>query len=140
MIFSCSLFMKFLVDAMLGKLARFLRIFGYDTIYANDLISYYNIDPVPDEKLLEYALENERLIITKDFPFFSKIRGRGILLEGEGAWFYRQRKAWLRWGVQKYSLCCQIRLIGEGSSSTTILLQHKAGVPQARKAYETYPA
>ena len=40
--------MKFLVDAMLGKLARFLRIFGYDTVYANDLIDYYDINPVPD--------------------------------------------------------------------------------------------
>ena len=91
MIFNCALSMKFLVDAMLGKLARFLRIFGYDTIYANDLISYYNADPVPDEKLLEYALENERLIITKDLPFFSKIRGRGILLEGEGVYNYLQQ-------------------------------------------------
>ena len=27
--------MKFLADAMLGKLTRFLRIFGFDTIYAN---------------------------------------------------------------------------------------------------------
>ena len=35
--------MKFLVDAMLGKLARFLRIFGYDTIYANDLMLTFSI-------------------------------------------------------------------------------------------------
>jgi len=80
--------MKFLVDAMLGKLARFLRIFGYDTIYANDLITFYGIDPVPDEKLLQFALESKRIIITKDLPFFLKIKNRGVLLEGEGVYHY----------------------------------------------------
>jgi len=59
--------MKFLVDAMLGKLSRFLRIFGFDTIYANDLIEYYNIDPVPDSSLKEYAQSTDRIVITKDF-------------------------------------------------------------------------
>ncbi len=80
--------MKFLVDAMLGKLARFLRIFGYDTIYANDLIPYYNIDPVPDEKLLEYALDNRRTIITKDLAFYLKIKDNAIFLEGAGVYNY----------------------------------------------------
>ena len=47
--------MNFLTDAMLGKLTRFLRIFGYDTIYASDLIDLYCINPVPDEKLSEFA-------------------------------------------------------------------------------------
>ncbi|MFX1408521.1 MAG: Mut7-C RNAse domain-containing protein, partial [Promethearchaeota archaeon] len=36
---------KFLVDAMLGKLARFLRIFGYDTVYANDLEDIFHLSP-----------------------------------------------------------------------------------------------
>jgi uncharacterized protein with PIN domain len=80
--------MKFLVDAMLGKLARFLRIFGYDTIYANDLISYYNLNPVPDEKLLEFALESKRVVITKDLPFYEKIKSNAIILEGEGVYNY----------------------------------------------------
>ena len=80
--------MKFLVDAMLGKLARFLRIFGYDTVYANDLIEYYNIDPVPDNNLKEYAQSTNRTVITKDLPFFKSIIDNAIYLEGEGIYSY----------------------------------------------------
>jgi len=76
--------MKFLVDAMLGKLARFLRILGYDTVYANDLIDCFHVDPVPDEQLVDYAKENDRFIITKDFPLFKRFYGNCIYLEGEG--------------------------------------------------------
>jgi len=80
--------MKFLVDAMLGKLARFLRIFGYDTVYANDLIEYYNIDPVPDNNLKEYAQLTNRIVITKDLPFYNDIADKAVHLEGEGIYVY----------------------------------------------------
>ncbi|MFX1327144.1 MAG: DUF5615 family PIN-like protein [Promethearchaeota archaeon] len=80
--------MKFLVDSMLGNLARFLRIFGFDTIYANDLISYYKMDPVPDEKLVEYAHKNKRIIITKDYPLYNKYKSTTIFLKGEGIYNY----------------------------------------------------
>jgi uncharacterized protein with PIN domain len=73
---------------MLGKLTRFLRIFGYDTVYANDLIDLYGIDPVPDEKLNEFAGKSKRIIITKDLPFYNMIRKKAILLEGEGIYNY----------------------------------------------------
>ena len=80
--------MKFLVDSMLGKLARFLRIFGFDTIYANDLIAYYKIDPVPDEKLKEYANKNKRIIITKDYPLYNNYKDKSVFLRGEGIYNY----------------------------------------------------
>ncbi|MFX1571151.1 MAG: DUF5615 family PIN-like protein [Promethearchaeota archaeon] len=80
--------MKFLVDAMLGKLARFLRIFGYDTIYANDLIKSFKIDPVPDEKLIEFAQKDDRIIITKDYPLYNSYRSRSLYLKGEGVYNY----------------------------------------------------
>lgn len=80
--------MKFLVDAMFGKLTRFLRIFGYDTIYADDLEEFFNTSPVPDEKLADYALENKRIIITRDYSFYKKNRDRSIFLEGEGVYNY----------------------------------------------------
>lgn len=79
--------MRFLVDAMLGKLSHLLRVFGYDTVYANDLIPYFEMDPVPDEKLLEYALENNRIIITRDYPFHRRAAG-SIFLTGEGVYHY----------------------------------------------------
>lgn len=80
--------MKFLVDAMLGKLARFLRIFGYDTVYANDLIEYYNIDPVLDNSLKEYAQLTNRIVITKDLSFYKNIIKKAIFLEGKGIYNY----------------------------------------------------
>jgi len=80
--------MKFLVDAMCGRLTRFLRIFGYDTVYANDLIEHFNLDPIPDEKLQEYAEENQRIIITRDYLFYKKIRDRSVYLKGEGIYNY----------------------------------------------------
>ena len=80
--------MKFVTDAMFGRLTRFLRIFGYDTVYANDLEDYFQINPVPDDKLLEYAEQNNRIIITKDYLLHNKIRDKSILLEGEGVYNY----------------------------------------------------
>ncbi|MEM3406010.1 MAG: Mut7-C RNAse domain-containing protein [Candidatus Aenigmatarchaeota archaeon] len=47
---------KFLVDSMLGSLARWLRIIGYDTIYWIG----------EDKDLLEKASLEKRIILTKD--------------------------------------------------------------------------
>ncbi len=80
--------LKFLTDSMCGRLTRLLRIFAYDTIYANDLIELFNLDPVPDDKLLEFALKEDRIIITKDNAFYRKARDRSIFLEGEDAYNY----------------------------------------------------
>jgi uncharacterized protein with PIN domain len=73
---------------MLGKLARFLRIFGYDTIYANDLTDSLMIDPVPDNKLIEFAKENDRFIITKDLLLHKSYIKRSLYLHGEGIYHY----------------------------------------------------
>jgi len=80
--------MKFLLDAMLGKLARFLRIFGYDTIYTNDLIGFFNLDPIPDQELIEYAEKDNRIIITKDYPLHKQYFKKSIFLEGNGVYNY----------------------------------------------------
>ncbi|MFX1343917.1 MAG: DUF5615 family PIN-like protein [Promethearchaeota archaeon] len=80
--------MKFLVDSMLGKLARFLRIFGYDTLYANDLVDFFKTDPVPDDKLLAYAKKTNRIVITKDYQFYKKGIENALYLRGEGVYNY----------------------------------------------------
>ncbi|MFX1497450.1 MAG: Mut7-C RNAse domain-containing protein [Promethearchaeota archaeon] len=80
--------LKFLVDAMLGRLARFLRIFGYDTIYANDLKEYFKMDPIPDNDLEKYAENDDRIIITKDYSFYTKTKNISIYLKGEGIYNY----------------------------------------------------
>ena len=50
--------MKFLCDQMLGTLAKWLRIFGLDTFYANAEIK--------DEVLLQIAKKENRIIVTRD--------------------------------------------------------------------------
>jgi len=49
--------MKFIVDCMHGKLARKMRIYGYDTLY--------NIN-FEDDAILATAKREERIIITSD--------------------------------------------------------------------------
>ncbi|TXT61990.1 MAG: hypothetical protein BAJALOKI3v1_700011 [Promethearchaeota archaeon] len=85
--------MKFLTDSMFGKLTRFLRIFSYDTVYANDLIDVYELDPIPDDILREFAEKTNRIVITRDYPFHNKIPDKSIYLEGEGVYnFLKQLK------------------------------------------------
>lgn len=48
---------RFAVDAMLGRLARWLRVVGLDATWTAD---------VPDADLVRHALEQERWIVTRD--------------------------------------------------------------------------
>ena len=50
--------MKLLCDQMLGSLAKWLRILGFDTFYANDIVT--------DEELLHIATTENRIIISRD--------------------------------------------------------------------------
>jgi uncharacterized protein with PIN domain len=48
---------RFLADAMLGRLARWLRVLGFDVAYDAD---------ISDERLVRRALDEGRLIVTRD--------------------------------------------------------------------------
>jgi uncharacterized protein with PIN domain len=48
---------KFIVDLNVGRLARRLRMLGYDTLFINGL---------DDEELVRIALREERVLLTKD--------------------------------------------------------------------------
>ncbi|KKN20913.1 hypothetical protein LCGC14_0930670 [marine sediment metagenome] len=107
--------MKFLVDAMLGKLARFLRIFGFDTIYADDLKDFIKINPVPDEKLIEYAKKNDRIIITKDYSLYKSYIEKNFYLKGEGIYNYlmqlnKELKLYFKFNIERArcSICNSI--------------------------------
>lgn len=50
--------MKFFADVMLGRLAKWLRILGYDVLYTNE----YSVR----DSMLEKALSDSRLILTRD--------------------------------------------------------------------------
>ncbi|MFQ6033789.1 MAG: Mut7-C RNAse domain-containing protein, partial [Candidatus Bipolaricaulia bacterium] len=62
--------MKFLVDAMLGKLAKWLRILGYDTLYFRDL---------EDEQLIGLAEVEGRVLLTGD----EELWRHGILISSD---------------------------------------------------------
>jgi len=49
--------MKFVCDDNLGKLAKFLRILGYDVLFDSK---------IDDHKLIRQSLEQERIILTRD--------------------------------------------------------------------------
>jgi uncharacterized protein with PIN domain len=63
--------MKFIADSMLGRLARWLRLLGYDTLYFSQ---------IEDRLLLKIAREEDRVLLTKDTRIV-KVRGlRNFLL------------------------------------------------------------
>jgi len=68
--------LKFIVDAMLGDVAKWLRVLGYDTFYSQS---------IDDNILLKIADNEQRIIVTKDKDLFIKARKKGlkcVLVEG----------------------------------------------------------
>jgi uncharacterized protein with PIN domain len=66
----------FVVDGMLGSLARKLRMFGFDTLYYNH---------AEDEELVEIGLKESRILLTGDRALFQramKVGLNSILLNG----------------------------------------------------------
>jgi uncharacterized protein with PIN domain len=49
--------LKFIADAHLGKLTKYLRLCGYDTYYRTD---------IDDEEIIKQALSGKRVILTRD--------------------------------------------------------------------------
>ena len=54
---------SFIVDAMLGKLAKKLRLLGYDSKYFSDM---------EDEEIIKIAKDENRFLVTKDEPLVNK--------------------------------------------------------------------
>lgn len=63
---------RFIADAMLGRLARWLRLLGFDTLYYPD---------ISDGGLVRLAIQEERFILTRDTHFLKikNLRNRIII-------------------------------------------------------------
>ncbi len=61
--------MRFIVDSMLGDIARWLRMLGYDTLYSRNY---------EDWKILQLAEKDDRIIVTRDHGLFVRARKRGL--------------------------------------------------------------
>ena len=60
---------KFILDQMCGRLAKWLRLMGYDATYFND---------VTDQELIDIARKEDRVILTKD----TELMKRRIITKG----------------------------------------------------------
>ncbi len=61
--------MLFLIDAMLGNIAKKLRLFGYDSEYFSD---------IDDSALIEKAKNENRTIISRDRLLYDKAKKDGV--------------------------------------------------------------
>ena len=65
---------RFVADVMLGKLARWLRALGHDTLYFRD---------APDSRLLGIALRERRHLLTRDVALAARAGEAGLLVRAE---------------------------------------------------------
>ena len=66
---------RFILDGMLGSLARWLRLLGYDTLY---------FDTQPDDEILDQV--QDRVLLSRDIELITRAHARGLsaMNPGEG--------------------------------------------------------
>ena len=69
--------MKFIVDCMLGKLGKWLRILGFDALYLNK---------AEDKDLLSLARSENRTLLTKDQGLLRSAAGHTCLFIESDSW------------------------------------------------------
>ena len=89
---------RVIADAMLGKLAKWLRIMGCDVEYFSE---------IPDKELAKRACAEKRIILTRDTLLIRrrKVRGNYFFVEGDS---YKDQ---LRQVVQHFSIDPAARLL-----------------------------
>ena len=90
---------KFIVDSNAGKLARWLRMMGYDALFFN------NID---DAELIHIALKEGRVVLTKD----TQLMRRRVVTDGQLKIVLIQNddpKEQLRQVVKELKLDCRLK-------------------------------
>ncbi len=75
--------MKFIADAMLGRLAKWMRVIGCD-------VTYYR--KIEDAELVDLAAQDGRLILTKDNLLIKRRKAKGNFFLVEGNSYNEQLK------------------------------------------------
>ena len=68
---------KFIADVMLGRLARWLRLFGYDTLYSS---------AAQDSEILVEALITGRVLLTRDVELAKTAGAAAYLVRANDLW------------------------------------------------------
>ncbi len=63
--------MKFLCDQMLGTLAKWMRIYGFDTFYTNRVID--------DTELIDICSKENRILISRDKTLIQRARRENVV-------------------------------------------------------------
>jgi len=71
---------RFIADRMLGTLTRYLRFMGYDTLSANELEPG---NAKEDTLLLERAVQEDRILLTRDAELARRGGSRAVLIRTE---------------------------------------------------------
>lgn len=61
--------MRFVIDSMLGRLTRWLRMLGYDAVYMNK---------GSDDELLAISTDERRILLTRDLALYRRATSRGL--------------------------------------------------------------
>jgi uncharacterized protein with PIN domain len=101
---------KFICDAMLHKLGRWLRLAGYDVLIAED--------GETDRSIAHKAVSQDRLLLTRDRGFAERknMRGRLLILDAEEFYAMAQEitpKLGIDWLHKPFSRCikCNTELV-----------------------------
>ena len=126
---------KFIADVHLGKLARYLRMVGFDVLYKN------NFD---DDEIVKISLEEKRAILTK---------GRGILKRNDvthGYWVRSSKvKAQvveiikrfdLKKLIEEFTRCIECNSMLESISKKEILNELSPKVSESQKSFSVCPS
>ena len=97
---------RFVVDINVGKLAKWLRVMGYDTLLFTDQ---------DDGKMITLALQQQRIILTKDKQIIKRRlitsgKLKAILVEGDNPKVQLQQVASalnLKYQCKPFSLCLE---------------------------------
>ena len=105
----------FAVDCMLGKLAKWLRILGFDTVYYSR---------IQDEALLSLARREGRILLTRDYRLSLRLPGEQVVFIVSDAWPAQLRqvldKFQLKNSINPYSRCLECNCLLQPTSREAV--------------------